>query len=110
MHMKPGHALITGATGGIGSELAKLLASENYSLLLTGRDQSRLDQVLSDLPGKGHSSLVADLQNEDDIYRLQQTAQMEGVDILINCLGSGQLSLLEDLQASDVRQILATNL
>jgi short-subunit dehydrogenase len=110
MESQSKHVLITGATGGIGSEIAKHLAAENFQLLLTGRNQARLNRLLCDLPGKGHSSLAADLQNEEDIYRLAQTAQMEGVNVLINCLGAGQLSLLEDLQASDVNQILTTNL
>ena len=59
------HALITGATSGIGYELAKLFARENYNLVLIGRDEDTLKQTSQEmlqLSSRIHTHIiVADL-------------------------------------------------
>jgi len=45
-------ALITGASGGIGYELAKLFAQDGYNLVLIARSQEKLPQVADELQGK----------------------------------------------------------
>ncbi len=45
-------ALITGASGGIGYELAKLFAQDGYNLVLIARSQEKLTQVADELQGK----------------------------------------------------------
>lgn len=104
------NVLITGATGGIGSEIAKQLAAKEYKLLLSGRDSARLNRLITELPGHGHSVLAVDLSEEEGINKLIQTSKEMSVDTLINCLGAGQLSLLEDIQTSELQNILNTNL
>lgn len=43
------YALITGATGGIGKEFARLFAKDGYPLLLTGRNQEKLEQLKNEI-------------------------------------------------------------
>ncbi len=53
--------LITGASGGIGRALAKELDQRGYLLLLSGRNQEKLDRLLSELSDAPHQLTVADL-------------------------------------------------
>lgn len=83
-------ALITGATSGIGEATAKLFASKNISLILTGRNQEKLDALKAEL-----SKLVSveiysvDLQNRVDRQKIVYLLQQQPVDILINNAGFG---------------------
>lgn len=58
--------LLTGATSGLGSVIAKWLAEMGAILILTGRDQSRLDSLQEKLPGQ-HQSLLMDLSDPQTI-------------------------------------------
>ena len=52
-------ALITGASSGIGAELAKLCAADGYSVILAARDKARLEQLASELARTYHVSTRA---------------------------------------------------
>jgi short-subunit dehydrogenase len=62
-------ALITGASGGIGFETARQLAQQNYQVTLVARNRDRLEKALSSLSGNGHTFLVADLNNAEDLQK-----------------------------------------
>jgi hypothetical protein len=85
-------ALITGASGGIGYELAKLFARDGYNLVLVARSESKLDQIKTDFEKRHGISvrvLAKDLsepQAPEDIYgELQQDAVQ--IDMLVNNAG-----------------------
>ena len=59
--------LVTGASSGIGRVTAILLASHGAKLIITGRDQARLNETLLSLEGDGHAAETFDLTGEDDI-------------------------------------------
>lgn len=59
--------LITGASSGIGRELAILLARKGANLVLTGRDPERLSEVASAVSG---NAIVADLASAESIKAL----------------------------------------
>lgn len=60
--------LITGATSGIGESTAVKLSKQGASIIIIGRDKSRIDAVLQKLDGNGHKGYVKDLA-EDGGYK-----------------------------------------
>jgi NAD(P)-dependent dehydrogenase (short-subunit alcohol dehydrogenase family) len=57
--------LVTGATSGIGKQAAIDLSVAGAKLVITGRDEARLNQTFNELQGDGHTQFVADLLNFD---------------------------------------------
>lgn len=80
-------ALLTGATGGLGRAIAKELADRGVSVILTGRTQSELDQLASELAGDGHTAIEADLLAEGELERLMEATGDH--DILVANAGMG---------------------
>ena len=90
-------ALITGATGGIGRELAALFAHDGHDLILTARDESRLDRLAAQLRerfGVDVATVAVDLARPDAAARLHRYARTHGltVDFLVNNAGFGDWS------------------
>lgn len=78
--------LVTGASGAIGSALARRLAAAGQPCLLAGRDAARLDAVASAI---GAPAFAADLTTEDGIAALTTWADGHGpVTALAHCVGS----------------------
>ena len=87
--------LITGASGGIGYELAKLFARDHHNLILVARSRDKLAQVATELQAHGVTikTLAVDLATPQAPKFLFDQLQREGisVDILINNAGFGAL-------------------
>ena len=72
--------LVTGASSGIGRQIAASCAGMGAQVVLTGRDAARLADTDAMLQGDGHSQIVADLQNPDDLARVAAGAgELHGV-------------------------------
>jgi uncharacterized protein len=87
--------LITGASGGIGYELAKLFAQDRYNLILVARRGAELASVADELHTRFHASVksvVLDLELPDAPQTLFDQLQLQGiaVDILVNNAGYGK--------------------
>ena len=88
MQLKDKTALVTGATAGIGLEIARGLAAEGARVFITGRSQSKLDQAVADIAQSGGApvtGILADVvsaQGADVLFKA-----LPQVDILINNLG-----------------------
>ena len=92
-------ALITGASSGIGQELAKLFAQDGYNLVLVARSDDKLDrlgEVFKSNYGTEHVTVIGkDLSTEDaaqDVYN-QVKAKGIKVDVLVNDAGVGLYGL-----------------
>src|ERR1017187_7550410 len=94
MDSKTQTALITGASGGIGYELAKLFARDHYDLVLVARRSGKLNQVAAELQGQfgvGVKTVALDLVASPASEFLFDQLGREGVavDVLVNNAGFG---------------------
>ncbi|SHL92192.1 SDR family NAD(P)-dependent oxidoreductase [Mucilaginibacter sp. OK098] len=103
-------ALITGASGGIGLETARQLAQQNYQLTLVARNRDRLEKALSSLSGSGHTILVADLNNKEDLQKLAAHLSVEKYDVLINNAGTGTYGKFTDIPLEDQLATMQLNM
>ena len=104
-------ALITGASFGIGLELARIFAREDYNLILVARSADRLRQLASELE-KSHGTrsliLATDLTEPGaPAYLLDQTTRADiQVDVLVNNAGFGQYGMFAENDLEEcLRQI-----
>ncbi len=98
-------AIITGASGGIGSATAAKMLAEGASVMLAGRDQGRLDKVVAALKADDRvATHLGDPAEETDVARLvaETTARFGGVDILF--ANAGAEGVIAPLTAISVKQ------
>ncbi len=105
--------LITGASRGLGSVVAKAFATEGARLLLAARDKDRLEALKSALPGhESYEIFVADLTQNGKARELAEYASTAfgGIDIIIHAMGGG-LGLRDPLLgAEELTSLFAVNL
>ena len=103
--------LITGGTSGIGRELARQLSARGNTVIVTGREESKLQEAKSGLPGV--HALRSDASKAEDIAALVQqvTTQFPACDTLFNNAGiMRNLNPNEHRSLMDVTRELNTNL
>lgn len=103
--------ILTGAAGGIGGQLAGLLAAAGARLLLTDINSDGLRKLQVALGGADIAVVVADLCNADDRRRIVETAQQRlgGTDILINSAGINPFGAYADQDEALIRRTLDIN-
>ena len=101
--------LIVGATGGIGSALARRLSAGGASLFLAGRDESRLAELGAEI---GASYAVVDATDFSDMDRIGDRAHAElgRIDGMVNCAGSLLLKPAHLTKSDEFHATIATNL
>ncbi|AEQ51049.1 3-oxoacyl-[acyl-carrier-protein] reductase [Pelagibacterium halotolerans] len=104
-------ALVTGASGGIGSAIAKALASQGAEVALSGTRVGALEEVAKDISGKKHI-LPCNLSDLDSVERLVPQAEdaMGGVDILVNNAGMTRDNLFMRMKDEEWDDVLKINL
>jgi hypothetical protein len=88
-------ALITGASSGIGREMAIYLSKLGYDVILVSRDKEKLKKVSEEL-NTNFKIITKDLANIKDVYSLYNEVKDEKIDILINNAGFGLFGLFTD--------------
>jgi len=88
-------ALITGASSGIGREMAKALSAQGYDLVITARRENRLGELKGQL--KTNTEVIAaDLSEESECLRLYNNVKGQNIDILINAAGFGVFGAFDE--------------
>ena len=81
-------ALITGASSGIGRDMARILAKKGYDLILVARRKERLLELKKELE-TNITVIAMDLSVEDNCYQLYEKVRSKKIDVLINNAGFG---------------------
>ena len=106
---KPGTALITGASTGIGSVYAHRLAQRGYKLILVARDRERLTNLANDIAAKTDRNaevLPADLTVKADLKRVEDRLRSDSeITALVNNAGFGGVAKLIDLGLARLQRL-----
>ncbi|MEE1752119.1 SDR family NAD(P)-dependent oxidoreductase [Streptomyces sp. SP18CS02] len=105
-----GTALVTGASYGIGADIARALAARGHDLILVARGAESLDRLAADLAavrGVRARTLPADLTDGADLERVASAAY--GADILVNNAGAGLGRSFERTRWADEQRMLDLN-
>ena len=107
-------ALITGASNGIGYELAKCFAKDGFNLVLVARTQEELEGVAKELTSQNNIrayTIVADLMKRESAYHVYEQVQKEGltIDILVNNAGQGIWGAFTGTDLNDELDIIELN-
>lgn len=107
------YALITGATSGIGKEIAKILAYQRCNLILVGRRQNRLDYMKKYFTKKYNIRVITfdyDLSKKENCFRLFNECLPYNVEMLINSAGFGKIGYVVDTNVNDDINMINTNI
>jgi len=102
-------AIVTGSSGGIGREIAKLLAGEKAIVVLSARSKDKIEALSKELPGS--IAITTDLRNGKDRQNLieKTVKEFKRIDILVNNAGQGMYSRFEDTNIEEYRKIMELN-
>lgn len=82
-------ALVTGASSGIGRDIARRLAKMGVKLIISGRNTAKLEALKSEIGTNCVKIITADISKREECFRLYKEASACGVDILVNNAGFG---------------------
>ena len=110
--LKGKSALVTGASGGIGSAVARALHNQGAELIINGTRSSELEKLAAELGNRVHV-LQGDLADTNSIGCLAEEAEKisdNGIDILVNNAGITRDNLLVRLSDQDLMDVINLNL
>lgn len=102
-------ALITGASSGIGLDMARYLSTKKIELFLVSRSKEKLEEIQKELPTKV-TVIVADLSFEQKVKELYALVKKESIDILINNAGFGKFGNFTDTNLNDEIEMIDLNI
>ncbi|MGZ3862913.1 MAG: SDR family NAD(P)-dependent oxidoreductase [Bacteroidia bacterium] len=106
MDLNRKHILVTGASAGIGRQIAIEAANLGAVVTVTGRNASELEKTFSQLKGEGHAQIIADLTKHEDVKKLG--TEVKALDGLVHCAGIVKpvpVKFINELQLDEVLNI-----
>ncbi|MBP1534643.1 MAG: SDR family oxidoreductase [Ruminococcus sp.] len=100
-------ALITGASSGIGREIARELDRRGFRVIIVARREDRLKELAAELCDA--RVIASDLSSADACKKLYEDVKSERVTVLVNNAGFGKLGRFEDIPLEDELQMIDVN-
>jgi len=104
-------ALVTGATGGLGASIARVLHASGATVALSGTRAALLESLAAELGGRAHV-IACNLSNPEDVEKLVPAAEaaMGSLDILVNNAGITRDGLAMRMKDEDWASVIDVNL
>ena len=111
-NLKGKNVLLVGASGGIGSNTAKLLAGSGAVLFLAARNMEKLKAVAEACGVPDERIMSLDISNAEEVLALKEKyfSQLSTIDILVNAAGIGIIKSMDTLEEQDFLKTLQYNL
>jgi len=108
------YALVTGASSGIGYELAKLFAQDGKNIVVVARSQDRLEQLKTEIENRSSTKVIVlpkDLSKPDAPQQIFSTLQKEHieVDVLVNNAGYGVYGKFSETNLQQELEMIQVN-
>ena len=101
-------ALVTGASSGIGREIARDLSARGFRVILSARREERLRELAEEL-GDNTRVIVCDVSDREECLRLYEETKSEKISVLVNCAGFGAVGSFDKLPLDTELKMIDTN-
>lgn len=107
-------AVVTGATGGLGKEIAIYLAKDGYTVVVHyNKSRAEAEKVLGQIKADSRDSFTisADLTKEEEVEKCFRTilSKTKGVDLLVNNVGDFVYKKFGETSSAEIRDVIETN-
>ena len=102
-------ALVTGASSGIGKEIAKYLATLGYDLIIVARNTDKLNKLKAEIKEVDVRVITLDLSREQDSLDLYEHLKDEQIDFLVNNAGFGAYGKFTEVSLEKELDLIHTN-
>lgn len=103
-------ALVTGASSGMGRDMARYLAELGYDLILTARREDRLLELKDELNNVNVEVIPLDLSKAENCFKLYDMTKDKNVEFLINNAGFGAYGKFVDVPLEKELELIDTNI
>ena len=100
--------LVTGASSGIGRGIALACAKMGATVIVTGRNEERLNETLNLMPVGAHKTILADLTKAEDIEQLVDS--LPKLDGFVQCAGVGSRVPCRNIAIDDIEKVFKANI
>ena len=101
-------ALVTGASSGIGKEIAYYLASLGIDLIIVARNKENLEKIKKDV-NVNVKIITMDLITRDNVFKLYDMVKNDDIDILINNAGFGLFGTFDETDLDREMEMIDLN-
>jgi len=102
-------ALITGASSGIGRDMAKVLSKMGYDIIAVARDGNKLNELKEELTTKVEI-IALDLDDSESCKELYKTLKNKNIDVLVNNAGFGEFGEFTETNLDKEISMINTNI